>query len=180
MHFRNATAADIPALIKLYSDVAEKSGGIARRKEEITEEYVSTFVGRSLSDGIIIVLENEDNPQELIAEIHAYKPGIKLFDHVLSELTLLVDPRFQGRNIGRTIFTLFLDEVVNNHPDIGRVELLTGESNKRALHLYQSLGFLIEGRFEMRGRTANGYEADIQLFWQNPAFEFDGLIPRLG
>ena len=61
-----------------------------------------------------------------------------------------------------------------------KTHLLTGESNARALHLYQSLGFIIEGRFELRGRTDKGYEADIQLYWQNPNFEFDGSIPRLG
>lgn len=179
MHYRNATVDDIPALVRLYRDVAEKSGGIARTSEEVTTEYVKAFVERSLADGLIIVLENEDVPDELIAEIHAYTPGIRLFQHVLSELTLLVDPRFQGKGIGRTIFTIFLDEVVNNRPDIGRVELLTGESNAHALGLYQSLGFLIEGRFEMRSRTATGYEADIALYWQNPGFEFDGSIPRL-
>lgn len=179
MHFRNATPDDIPALVRLYREVAEKSGGIARKKEEVTEDYVGTLVRRSLADGIIIVLENEEDPEELIAEIHAYKPGIRLFDHVLSELTILVDPRFQGRSLGRTIFTIFLDEIVNNHPDVGRVELFTSETNSRALHLYQSLGFLIEGRFEMRLRTENGYEADIALSWQNPGFEFDGSIPRL-
>jgi len=179
MHYRNATTDDVPALIRLYRRVAEISGGIARKSYEVTEEYVQTFVDRSLADGLIVVLENDEQPGELAAEIHAYRPGIELFAHVLSELTLLVDPAFQGKGIGRTIFTIFLDEVVNNRPDIGRVELLTGESNARALHLYQSLGFMIEGRFEMRGRTATGYEADIALYWQNPGFEFDGSIPRL-
>lgn len=179
MHFRNATPDDVQALVRLYKDVAEKAGGLARTASEISVEFVSDVVRKSLADGIIIVLENDENPDELIAEIHAYRPGIKLFDHVLGDLILLVDPRFHGKGIGRTIFTLFLDEVVNNHPHIGRVELMTGESNARALHLYQSLGFLIEGRFEMRSRTATGYEADIALSWQNPAFEFDGTIPRL-
>jgi len=179
MHYRNATPGDIPALVRLYRRVAEISGGIARRSDEVTEEYVQTFVEKSLSQGLIIVLENEEKPGELAAEIHACKPGIRLFDHVLSELTLLVDPAFQGKGIGRTIFTIFLDEVVNSRPDIGRVELATGESNARALHLYQSLGFMIEGRFELRSRTATGFEADICLYWQNPAFEFDGSIPRL-
>ena len=180
MHYRNATVDDIPALLRLYKQVAETSGGIARQADEVTTEYVTGFVNRSLADGLIIVLENDESPGEIIAELHAYKPGIRLFDHVFSDLTFLVDPRFQGKGIGRTIFTIFLDEIVNNRADIGRVELLTGESNARALHLYQSLGFIIEGRFELRGRTDKGYEADIQLYWQNPNFEFDGSIPRLG
>src|SRR5688572_11214153 len=152
MHYRNATIGDVAALVNLYRRVAEGSGGIARTREEVTTEYVSGFVERSLANGLIIVLENKEEPDELIAEVHAYKPGIRLFEHVFSDLTLLVDPRFQGRGIGRTIFTIFLDEIVNNRPDVGRVELLTAESNARALHLYQSLGFTIEGRFEMRLR----------------------------
>jgi ribosomal protein S18 acetylase RimI-like enzyme len=180
MHYRNATLDDVPALVALYKRVAQDPGGITRTPEEVTTEYVSHFVERSIADGLIIVLENPDNPNELIAELHAYKPGIKLFGHVLSELTLLVDSRFQNQGIGRTIFTIFLDEIVNNRPDVGRIELLTGENNKRAIHLYQSLGFTIEGRFELRQRTNNGFEADIALWWQNPGFEFDGLIPRLG
>jgi ribosomal protein S18 acetylase RimI-like enzyme len=179
MHYRNGTAGDVPALVRLYRRVAELSGGIARKSHEVTEEYVQNFVNRSLEDGLIIVLENAEKPGELAAEIHAYTPGIMLFEHVLSELTVLVDPDFQGKGVGRTIFTIFLDEVVNSRPDIGRVELFTAESNARALHLYQSLGFMIEGRFEMRARTTTGYEADIALYWQNPGFEFDGSIPRL-
>jgi RimJ/RimL family protein N-acetyltransferase len=179
MHYRNAEPSDVPALVRLYHEVASKAGGIARRPEEINEEFVRTFVERSLRDGLIIVAEDEEQPGELVAEIHAYKPGIMLFDHVFSELTILVHPRFHNKGIGRTIFTIFLDEVANHRPDVGRVELLTGESNARALHLYQSLGFIIEGRFELRGRSANGFEADIALSWQNPNFEFDGEIPRL-
>ena len=174
MHYRNATIGDVAALVNLYRRVAEGSGGIARTREEVTTEYVSGFVERSLANGLIIVLENKEEPDELIAELHAYKPGIRLFEHVFSDLTLLVDPRFQGRGIGRTIFTIFLDEIVNNRPDVGRVELLTAESNARALHLYQSLGFTIEGRFEMQIRTVEGnYEADIPMGWQNPNFEFE-------
>jgi ribosomal protein S18 acetylase RimI-like enzyme len=179
MHYRNAERKDIPALVRLYREVADKSGGIARRKEEVSEEFVSAFVEKSLNNGLIIVLENENNPEELIAEIHAYKPGIRLLEHVMLELTILVDPRFQGKGIGRTIFMIFLDEIANHRPDVGRVELMTAESNVKAQRLYQSLGFFIEGRFEMRIRTETGYEADLAMSWQNPNFEFDGEIPRL-
>jgi ribosomal protein S18 acetylase RimI-like enzyme len=179
MHYRNAERTDIAALAKLYREVASKSGMIARKEHEVTTEFVEAFVDKSLRDGLIIVGEDEAQPGELIAEIHASKPGIELLGHIFSDLTILVDPRYQDKGIGRTIFTIFLDEIANHRPDVGRVELLTAESNKRALHLYQSLGFVIEGRFEMRLRTATGFEADIALSWQNPGFEFDGEIPRV-
>jgi len=91
----------------------------------------------------------------------------------LSELTLVVHPQFQGRKIGRTLFTIFLEEIGRNRPDIGRIELVTRESNAKAIALYQSLGFRIEGRLEMRIRTTgHAYEADIPMGWQNPNFEF--------
>lgn len=180
MHYRTATPDDIPALVKLYKDVSKVQGFIARLEHEVTEEYVSDFVNKSLERGLIIVGEHETNPGELIAEIHGYTPGLTIFNHVITDVTLLVHPEHQGKKIGRTIITIFLDEIATNRPDIGKVELYTGESNRRAINLYQSLGFLIEGRMEMRYKNPVGtYEADIPMGWVNPNFEFDGNIPRL-
>jgi ribosomal protein S18 acetylase RimI-like enzyme len=173
MHYREATPDDLPRIIQLYKAVARIEGGIARLEHEITEEYVKDFILKSLATGLIIVGENPDDPEQLIAEIHAHKVGIKIFDHVLSNLTLVVHPQFQGKKIGRTIFSIFLEEVARNRPDIGKVELFTGENNVRAIALYQSLGFKVEGRMEMRAKTAHHtYEADIPMGWQNPSFEF--------
>jgi putative acetyltransferase len=181
MHYRTATTSDIPAIVKLYKAVAKVEGYIARLEHEVTEEYVTDFVKKSLETGLIIVGENENNPEELIAEIHGYTPGITIFNHVLGDVTFLVHPDHQGKGIGRTLIMIFLDEIVNTRPDIGKVELFTGESNRRAISLYQSVGFMIEGRMEMRYKTPTGnYEADIPLGWVNPNFEFDGSIPRLG
>jgi len=180
MHYRTATPTDVPAIVKLYKAVAKVEGYIARLEHEVTEEYVSHFVHKSIEKGLIIVGENENNPEELIAEIHGYASDLTIFKHVIGDVTFLVHPDHQGKRIGRTIITIFLDEIANNRPDIGKVELFTGESNRRAIGLYQSLGFMIEGRMEMRYKTPQGgYEADIPMGWQNPNFEFDGNIPRL-
>lgn len=173
MIYRIAVSDDLPRIVKLYKAVAKAGGAIARQEAEITEEYVSRFITRSLEDGLIIVGEHPENPDELISEIHAYKAGIKVFNHVLSELTLVVHPEHQGRKIGRTIFTIFLEEIGRNRPDIGKVELFTCETNTKAIALYNSLGFKVEGRMEMRVKTPQGlYEADIPMGWQNPNFEF--------
>jgi ribosomal protein S18 acetylase RimI-like enzyme len=173
MHFREATAADIPALIELYRDVSLIEGGIARLPHEIDAAYVSDFVSNSMSRGLIIVCEDPERQGTLIAEVHAFKSGLAVFDHVLSHLTLVVHPSYQGRKIGRTILAIFLEEIAMNRRDIGKVELISRESNQRAIALYQSLGFRIEGRLEMRLRnTERKYEADIPMGWQNPNFEF--------
>lgn len=171
MHYRTADMDDLHRLIKLYKTVARHDDGIARLEHEVTEEYVKNFILKSLKTGLIIVGEDPDDPGELIAEVHAYKPGIKVFEHVFSELTIVVHPQHQGKKIGRTIFTIFLEEVGRNRPDIGKVELIARESNMKAIALYQSLGFKIEGRLEMRIKTHEGYEADIPMGWQNPNYE---------
>jgi ribosomal protein S18 acetylase RimI-like enzyme len=172
MHFRTADINDVDSIIKLYKAVALQSGGIARQENEVTEAYVTSFVEKSISKGLIIVCEHPENPEEIIAELHAYRNGLKVFNHVLTELTIAVHPDYQGKKIGRTIFTIFLEEVAKNMTHIGRVELVTQEDNTRAINLYQSLGFRIEGRMEMRIKMHGKYQADIPMGWQNPNFEF--------
>ena len=173
MRYRTAEIEDLDRLIRLYSSVARTEGGIVRLEHEITDNYIRNFLEKSLATGLIIVGEHPDKPEELIAEIHAYKSGIQAFAHVLGDLTIVVHPEFQGKKIGRTILTIFLEEIGRNRPDIGRVELIARESNQKAIALYQSLGFLIEGRLEMRIKTTDQhYEADIPMGWQNPNFEF--------
>jgi ribosomal protein S18 acetylase RimI-like enzyme len=173
MHIRTAEIDDLNRLRVLYKEVARHEGGIARQESEITEDYIQNILTRSFATGLAIVALHPEDPEQLVGAIHAYKPGIHTFDHVLSDLTVVVHPQFQGRKIGRTLFTIFLEEIGRNRHDIGRVELITRESNARAIALYQSLGFRIEGRLEMRIRTAGRtYEADIPMGWQNPNFEF--------
>ena len=173
MHFREATLQDVDAITELYRSVAADEGGIARLEDEVTTEYVSSFVSKSIASGMIIVCEHPEYPARLIAEVHAYRNGLKVFSHVLGDLTLVVHSGFRGRKIGRTIFTIFLNEVAQNHPEIGKVELITRESNSAAIALYKSLGFRFEGRLEMRIKTTDGhYEADIPMGWQNPNYEF--------
>lgn len=173
MRYRTATTDDIPAIARLYRRVAKIEGGIVRLEHEITAYYIKSFVEKSLTKGLIILGEHPDNPEELIAEIHAYRRDIQVFNHIFSDLTMVVDPEFQGKKVGRTILTIFLEEIARSSPDIGRVELIARESNKKAIALYQTLGFQIEGRMEMRIKTTdNNYEADIPMAWQNPNFEF--------
>ncbi len=173
MKLRTADIDDLDKIVTLYKTVAERSGGIARRSEEVTEEYVRDFLTKSINDGIVIVVEHPEDTRQIIGEIHAYRKGIQVFNHVLSDLTIAVHPDHQSKKIGRTLFTIFLEEVALHHTDIGRVELITKESNAKAIRFYQSLGFTIEGRLEMRIKNTDGsYEADIPMGWQNPNFEF--------
>jgi putative acetyltransferase len=84
----------------------------------------------------------------------------------LGELTLVVRPGYQGEGIGTQIFTALLNIVKEELPEIFRVELIVRESNTKAIALYQSLGFVIEGKLTGRIKNENGrLEADIPMAW---------------
>lgn len=162
---RYGTMADQDAVIKLYRDVAAVAGGLARLSEEISLDYVSAWIKKSLEKGIwLLAIDKQTN--SIIGSIHSYQLEPKVFSHVLSELTIAVSPAFQGKKVGRRLFTHFLDEIKEKHPTILRVELIARESNKLALDFYQSIGFRAEGRFEKRIKSVGvGFEADIPMAW---------------
>jgi len=159
---RPSTLHDAPAIRRLYQRVSAESGGLARRPEEITEDYVQHFLTRSMSQGIGLVAEQAG---ELVAEIHAYQTGLRIFAHVLGDLTVAIDASAQGQGLGRRLFTELLTQVQYQLPQVSRVELLVRESNARAIALYEKLGFRQEGRFEGRVAGAQGLEADIPMAW---------------
>lgn len=174
MQFRTAQIEDWPKIKQLHLEVAKQKSGIARWEDEVTDEYVKHFMTKSLDSGLMIIAEHPEDPEQVIGEIHASRSKIRVFNHLMADLTIAVHPQFQRKKIGRTLFTIFLEEIATNRTDIGKIELFTRESNIRAISLYQSLGFTIEGRLEMRIKTPDGnYEADVAMGWQNPNFEFD-------
>jgi len=168
---RQANQADLNKIYALYKKVATETTGLARAGDEITEQYIHDVMNNSSGSGIELVIDNPDNSNEIIAEIHCYKLSPKVFDHVLSELTIAVDPDYQGKGLGRLIFTHLLDFIMNKRPDVLRVELISRETNLKAISFYESLGFNREGKFEKRiSYSENEFEADIPMAWFNPNF----------
>lgn len=161
---RKATPQDLHAIAALYRSVARQGGGIAREESEITELYIRNFTEKAQQKGFQLVCTDENNA--LLGELHAYPPEPRAFAHVLGELTIAVAPGHQGRGIGKKLFRFLLDLVQAERPDIQRIELITRESNRKAIALYESLGFVAEGRLECRIIGADGQpEADIPMAW---------------
>lgn len=165
---RFANIEDEEKIYLLYKQVAKQVGGLAREEDEITETYVSTHLQKAIQKGIALVIENPDNKNELLAEIHCYKPEQRVFHHIFSELTIVVHPDFQSKGLGKLIFTSLLKQIEENRLDVLRVELIVRESNVKAIRFYQSMGFKIEGRLEQRiHNVTNEFEADIPMAWIN-------------
>lgn len=154
---------DVADIVALYRSVAALEGGLARKQDEISAAYIQNNYACSRERGVCFIARAG---QQIAGEIHACRPFPQVFSHVLSDLTIAVHPQFQGRGVGRLLFTRLIDEVKCNHPEILRIELIARESNQRAIDFYKTLGFLIEGRMAGRIKSvASGFEADIPMAW---------------
>ncbi|MBX7227616.1 MAG: GNAT family N-acetyltransferase [Chitinophagales bacterium] len=163
---RKSQPTDVGDIYSLYKNVAADNNGLARNDTEIDVAYVQGFTKKSQESGLQLVAVQDDG--RIIGEMHGYSLLPAVFIHILSEVTIAIDSTCQGQGIGRAILSAFLQEVVQNRPDIYRVELIARASNVRAIRLYEQLGFHKEGRFEHRIKTTNGFEADIPMAWFNP------------
>ncbi len=171
MKLRNVTAADLTKVFNLYKSVAKEGRGIARRAEEITLPYLQKVYSNASKNGLMIVGEAADS-EEIVCEIHGWKHSLKNFSHVFSNLTVVVHPSYQGQGYGKKLFSFFLNEIKNNRPDILRVELETRASNKRAIALFEELGFEEEGLVRCKIRNADNTMEDAKTYsWMNPYFE---------
>lgn len=157
---RRATLQDEQDIFDLYRSVAGIEGGLARKQNEITKEYIHYNLKASLVRGLSLVAV--DPAEKIIGEIHAYKLEPTVFEHVLSELTIAVHHNYQGKGIGKKLFSEFLRIVDTDFSDIYRVELIARESNDKAISFYKNLGFAIEGRLRKRIANSDGtFEDDI-------------------
>lgn len=167
---RNATIQDVNQILHLYQNVSSNTTGLARSFDEINVEYIEKIVKNSKDNGLQFIIEDIKNAS-IIAEIHCYKLGLKVFNHILSELTIAVAPEYQGQGYGELIFNTLIDNVIKEHSDILRIELIVRESNFKAIKLYEKIGFKKEGRFENRISTNKQFEADIPMAWFNATFK---------
>ena len=107
-----------------------------------------------------------DSQNRLVAEIHALKYGLLIFDHILTGLTIAVHPDVQGKGVGKALFRAFLDDLQQVFPEVSRVELESRSSNQKSIGLYQNLGFVEEGRMKNKTRNQDGtYEDSLLMAW---------------
>ncbi len=144
---RASTPDDEAGIHAVYRAAAHQGGGLLRREDEITQDYIRHNLENSLRIGISLVAETEDG--RILGEIHAWPSETRQLGHCLTNTTLAVDPAAQRRGVGRGLFEHLIDTAKAN-PKFRIIELYCREDNQRALDLYQSLGFVFEGRLKGR------------------------------
>lgn len=168
MVIRESKNTDKSDLQNLYLLVSENQKGIAMSRNEISELYISNILKHQQQGGLNL-LGYENNI--LVAEIHASKYDIEIFNHILTNLTIVVHPEYQGKGYGKRIFKEFLTILENKKTDIYRVELESRSSNKNSIQLYELLGFEKEGVLKNKTRNLDGtFEDSIQYAWFNKNF----------
>ena len=157
------------ALLHLYQKIAEIPDGIIRNPNEIDHAYISSFLNNSISNGLILLAIIDD---EIVGEIHAHTPNIFAFQHILTDLTIVVNPQYQGKGIGRKLFAFFLETVAAEYDHILRIELYVREHNISNVKFYESLGFINEGRqMNKIFMPDSKFETPLHMAWFNPRYK---------
>jgi RimJ/RimL family protein N-acetyltransferase len=111
--------------------------------------------------------EQDPNALLLVAELEGQIIGVldfktkkrKRLSHT-GEFGISVRPGFQDQNIGQKMLAHFIDWAKEN-PRIEKVDLCVFGSNKRAIHVYEKLGFTFEGRQKKAVRLSDGLYEDL-------------------
>jgi ribosomal protein S18 acetylase RimI-like enzyme len=149
---------DAPAMLVLMRGA---EGGLGRLPSEMDLPWMEKALSGALESGLAI---GAWDGARLVGTIKASRMPSVQFEHVLWDLTVAVDPAFQGRGIAVRLFKELLSEAATLTPRVERVELVVREGLTHAIRLYERLGFHQEGRFERRFRLSNGtYEADLPM-----------------
>ena len=167
---RESNLEDVPDLVRLYRKVSTY-GGLGHTEDEINAGYISDFITKSQARGKGLVLYAADKQNQIIGEIHGYTLGLKTFAHVFEQITMVIDPAYQGQGLGKQLLRALQTEIQNTMPWILKMELACFSNNTPALQLYLNNGFTIEGRRKNRVRLITGDFADgLALSWFNPDY----------
>ncbi len=169
MNIRTTTKHDRIRVAKIYRSVSGEMETITRRTHEITETYIFSLLNRAKDQIVSLVAESDDG--DLLGVIHAVKNGLESYDHILSDLTIIVRPEYQGKGVARALGIAILEYIVENRPDVWRLEV-ESRTEKTRLDIFAKAGFVWEGEIKNRIRNIDGSFADsILLVWFNPNFK---------
>jgi ribosomal protein S18 acetylase RimI-like enzyme len=158
LSLRPFSLADSPVVLVL---MRRAEGGLGRLPGEMDLPWMEEALAGALNGGVAL---GAWDGARLVGMIKASRLPSVQFQHVLWDLTVAVDPDFQGRGIGHRLFDALFANAAILTPKVERIELVVREGLTHAVRLYERLGFQLEGRFERRFRLSNGtYEADLPM-----------------
>ncbi len=166
MYIRAATPEDAEMLAAAERQTAAAQEGLlASRPEEIHVESFRRKIEQLQSNGLYVVLEKDGDP---VGHLLLEPLALAVTSHVV-QLTIVVHPGHTGQGYGRILMNHAIEWACQSSA-VERIELRVRSSNPRAIALYRSLGFEIEGTLKRRIKLSQGYADDIcmALFVDQP------------
>jgi len=151
---------DVPTVAAIYREAST-----ARAPDEITDDVVLDMVRQAIDTGVALAAIDEDR---VVGFVLAPRHPVRRLSHVITNVLICLEPSARGRGVGRRL----MSEMMARARRTGwceRIEFHVRSSNARAITLYASLGFVIEGR--LRGRVATedgGRQDDLVMGWLVP------------
>lgn len=159
MHIRPAIAEDAEAIAAAeYETATRQDGLLASRPYEIPVEAFRGKIEALNERGLYVVLEEG---HELLGHLLLEPMELESTKHV-ARLTIVVHPGHTGRGHGRRLMEYAIDWALRSE-DIEKIELNVRPGNRRAIKLYESLGFTVEGIYRDRIKLVAGYVDDISM-----------------
>jgi diamine N-acetyltransferase len=114
------------------------------------QSHLVATVDQSLADAYVwkdAVFRGAYHDAEPVGYVMVF-PFDRNGERVVNIVRLMIDARFQGRGLGRTLLTETLEWIGSFEPPAGRIRISTLPDNDVALRLYRSLGFEKSGTEE--------------------------------
>jgi RimJ/RimL family protein N-acetyltransferase len=145
---RNATVADVPAILALHARVAAEGQWIATEAPVDTARFARLFTESIESDGsnFLVATVGDDLVGNL--GLHPAAPGV-------IGLGMSIDPAYRGQGIGTALLSAAITWA-RDQEGIHKMELEVWPHNTAARALYASAGFEVEGRRRRQYRRRNG------------------------
>jgi RimJ/RimL family protein N-acetyltransferase len=150
---RMASADDDAALLDLERAIVRDRHGIVKHEDELPADAPAyaeqrKSAGVTATDGSAFCLVAEEDGHGIVAEAYFLRHRFRMIRHVAT-LGIDVHPAAQGIGLGRALLGRLL-AWVRAHRDadgerVLRAELNVRADNPRAIALYRSLGFELEG-----------------------------------
>lgn len=142
LNIRPVKLEDAEALneIRRMDGVRENTLGLFSERVSSQEDFIS---GLSDNDHLLVAEIDEDGAKKVVGLAGLHVNKFSRLRHSAS-LGIMIHTEYQGKGIGTALLKKII-ELADNWLMLIRVELGAFVENERAVRLYQSLGFQIEG-----------------------------------
>lgn len=141
------------------ANIAVTPGLLVGVPNEIPLSAYEASIQRLQTEGLYVVAEDGD---ELAGHLMLDPMRMVRLAHVL-RLTVVVYPNHQGQGLGKRLMQHGI-RWAQQDPRFDKIELNVRATNERAIRLYQSLGFIEEGRLSKRIKISDQqYLDDIAM-----------------